>query len=127
MPKRMDDADLPPVVMPSCAIRTTLSGQTALVTGRQLRHRQGRGAGARQGRRRCRGQLRSEPEQAEEVVAAIRHEGGNAYPHQADVSQEDQVQAMFATMIADFGTIDVWSTTPACSRTRASRTMTLQQ
>ena len=33
MPKRMDDADLLPKVMPSFAIRKILNGQKALVTG----------------------------------------------------------------------------------------------
>jgi hypothetical protein len=33
MGKLTDDADLPPVVMPSCEIRKTLAGQKALVTG----------------------------------------------------------------------------------------------
>ena len=31
----------------------------------------------------------------------------NAYAHQADVSREDQVQAMFQKMIQEFGTIDI--------------------
>ena len=39
MRKRMDEADLPPVVMPNCEIRRTLSGQKALVTGARLRSR----------------------------------------------------------------------------------------
>ena len=97
MRKRTEDEDLPPVVMPRCDIRKVLAGQKALVTGANSGIGKGVALGARQRRRRRRGQLRRQPEQAEEVVAEIRHEGGQAYAHQADVSQEDQVQAMFAT------------------------------
>jgi glucose 1-dehydrogenase len=49
----------------------------------------------------------SRPEQTDEVVAEIQSHGVKAYGHQADVSQEDQVQAMFARMLDQFGTIDI--------------------
>ena len=107
MPKRMDDADLPPVVMPSCAIRKTLSGQEALVTGASSGIGRGVALALGQAGADVVVNYHSGEEEAEEVAAAIRHDGGNAYAHQADVSQEDQVQAMFAKMIADFGTIDI--------------------
>src|SRR5438270_2768178 len=43
-------------------------------------------------------------ESAEEVAAAIRENGVNAYTQQADVSREAEVQTMFRRMIDEFGT-----------------------
>ena len=54
-------------------------------------------------------------------MAEIRHEGGNAYAHQADVSQEDQVQAMFARMLAELGTIDILVNNAGLQRDAAPR------
>jgi glucose 1-dehydrogenase len=127
MRKRMDEGDLPPVVMPNCEIRRTLSGQKALVTGASSGI--GRGAALALGRAGADVVVNyaSKPEQAEEVVAAIRNDGGNAYAHRADVSQEDQVQAMFAKMIADFGTIDILVNNAGLQRDAPFEEMTLQQ
>ena len=47
------------------------------------------------------------PETADAVVAEIKANGGNAISLQADISKENQVQAMFSAMIAAFGTIDI--------------------
>jgi glucose 1-dehydrogenase len=47
------------------------------------------------------------PEAAEEVVAEIKRNGGEAIAFQADVSKEDQVQVMFREMCKAFGTIDI--------------------
>jgi len=44
---------------------------------------------------------------AEQIVAEIEAEGGEAIAIQADVSKEDQVQAMFRRMVDEFGTIDI--------------------
>ncbi len=49
----------------------------------------------------------AKPEAAQEVVKYIESEGGRAIAIQADVSKEDQVQAMFQKMIKEFGTIDI--------------------
>lgn len=49
----------------------------------------------------------SHPEHGQEVVDEIKAAGGNAYVHCADVSKEDEVQAMFKAMIDEFGTIDI--------------------
>jgi glucose 1-dehydrogenase len=127
MRKRMDDEDLPPVVMPSCEVRKTLSGQKALVTGANSGI--GKGVALALGRAGADVVVNyvSKPEQAEEVVAEIRHEGGNAYAHQADVSQEDQVQAMFAKMLDQFGTIDILVNNAGLQKDARFEEMTLQQ
>jgi glucose 1-dehydrogenase len=39
-------------------------------------------------------------------VKEIKQSGVQAYAHKADVSREDQVQAMFQRMFDEFGTID---------------------
>ena len=46
-------------------------------------------------------------ESAEAVVEEIRRGGVRAYAHCADVSNEDQVKAMFGRMVADLGTVDI--------------------
>ncbi|MDB5061139.1 MAG: glucose 1-dehydrogenase [Mucilaginibacter sp.] len=44
---------------------------------------------------------------ADEVVKIIKDAGGEAFAHQADVSREDEVKAMFAKIIQTYGTIDI--------------------
>ena len=44
---------------------------------------------------------------AKEVVDAIIAGGGKAFAYQADVSKEDQVQAMFKKACEEFGTVDI--------------------
>jgi glucose 1-dehydrogenase len=127
MRKRIEDEDLPPVVMPSCEVRKVLAGQKALVTGANSGI--GKGVALALGRAGADVVVNyvSKPEQAEEVVAEIRHEGGNAYAHQADVSQEDQVQAMFAKILDQFGTIDVLVNNAGLQKDARIEEMTLQQ
>lgn len=64
---------------------------------------------------------------AEEVVQQIRACGVQSFAHQADVSREDQVQQMFATMIARFGTIDVLVANAGLQRDSPFAQMTLEQ
>ena len=65
--------------MPSCEIRKTLAGQKALVTGASSGI--GRGVALALGKAGADVVVNyhSGEEEAEEVVAEIRHEGGNAY------------------------------------------------
>lgn len=46
-------------------------------------------------------------DKARQVVDDIRVAGGEAMAIRADVSQEDQVRSMFATMFEDYGSIDI--------------------
>jgi glucose 1-dehydrogenase len=67
------------------------------------------------------------PEEAERVVKSIRQNGSRAIAVQADVSQEDQVQAMFAEMLKAFGTIDILVNNAGLQRDSRFQDMTLQQ
>ncbi len=100
--------DFPPVVMPSLEQQMILKGQKALVTGASsgiglqtaiaLGH-----AGAD-----VVVNYVSDPDKAEEAVQEIMRQCGvEAIAIRADVSDEDQVRAMFATMCEAFGTIDI--------------------
>ena len=64
----------------------------------------------------------SHPEAAEDVAHEIEAMGRRALPIKADVSQEDQVEAMFAKAIKQFGTLHSPSPTPACSAMRLCTT-----
>jgi glucose 1-dehydrogenase len=121
------DEDLPPVVMPSCETRKTLGGQKALVTGASSGI--GRGVALALGRAGADVVVNyvSKPEPAEEVATEIRREGGNAIAIRADVSQEDQVQAMFARAIRELGTIDILVNNAGLQRDSRLEDMTLEQ
>lgn len=105
--KYTDEHGLPEVVMPACPIIKKLKGQKALVTGANS----GIGKGiaialGHAGADVVINYLKGD-EEAYAVVEEIKRCGGKAYIHQANVSQEDQVEAMFAKMMEEFGTIDI--------------------
>jgi glucose 1-dehydrogenase len=126
MDAMIQDEDLPPVVMPSCEVRKILAGQKALVTGANS----GIGKGVALALARAGAEVIvnyvARPEQAEEVVAEIAAEGGTAYAHQADVSQEDQVVAMFERMLDQLGTIDILVNNAGLQRDARLEDMTLK-
>jgi glucose 1-dehydrogenase len=66
-------------------------------------------------------------ERAEEVAGKIRSSGVAAFAHQADVSREDQVQAMFGRMRERFCTIDILVNNAGLQRDAAIHEMTLEQ
>ena len=66
-------------------------------------------------------------EDAAEVVASITAGGGKAIAIQADVSKEDQVQAMFAQMFEAFGTIDILVNNAGIQQDAPFDAMTLAQ
>lgn len=69
----------------------------------------------------------SHPEEAERVVGLIRNSGSEAIAIRADVSREDEVQAMFAEMIKEFGTIDILINNAGLQQDAPFQDMTLQQ
>lgn len=67
------------------------------------------------------------PETAQAIVADITAAGGQAMAIQADVSNETQVQAMFAQMIQQWGTIDILVNNAGLQQDSAFQNMTLAQ
>ena len=66
-------------------------------------------------------------DEAEKVVARIEEFGVRAYAHEADVSDEEQVVAMVARMVEEFGTIDIMVANAGLQRDSALTEMTLAQ
>jgi glucose 1-dehydrogenase len=66
-------------------------------------------------------------QQADAVVKAIRRNGSQAVAYRADVSQEDEVQAMFHRMMEQFGTIDILINNAGLQRDAPIEQMTLDQ
>ena len=64
---------------------------------------------------------------ADEVCQAIHAAGGRAVPIKADVSKEDQVQAMVAKAIAQFGTLHILVSNAGLQRDSTFEEMTLDQ
>ena len=67
------------------------------------------------------------PEAAEQIVSDITAAGGEAIAIQADVSKEDQVQAMFAQMYQVYGTIDILVNNAGLQKDSPLADMTLDQ
>ncbi|MBK5962516.1 sugar dehydrogenase [Rhodoplanes elegans] len=65
--------------------------------------------------------------EADTVVKAIEAEGRKGLAIKADVSKEDEVEAMFAQAIAAFGTLDILVANAGLQRDAALTTMTLAQ
>jgi glucose 1-dehydrogenase len=64
---------------------------------------------------------------AEQTVDEIKSAGGEAYAIHADVSKEDEVQAMFAEMFKQYGTIDILVNNAGLQRDSKFVDMTLEQ
>lgn len=94
-------------VLPACPISKSLIGQKALVTGANSGI--GRAIALALGHAGADVVVNyvSREEEAQRVVAEIKRCGTRAYACRADVSSEADVERMFATMIAEFGTVDI--------------------
>src|SRR6266566_3665869 len=123
----LQNGTLPEVVMPTGTVPKVLKGQKALVTGAN--------SGIGQGVALALGQAGADvvvnyvagDAAAERVVEDIQHSGVQAYAHRADVSKEDQVQAMFQRMFEEFGTIDILINNAGLQRDAPFEQMTLEQ
>ncbi len=101
------DEHLPNVVIPACGIEKILNGQKALITGANSGIGKGIALALGEAGADVVVNYYSGEEAAEEVVNEIKGRGSKAFAHKADVSKEDQVQAMFQQMFKEFGTIDI--------------------
>jgi glucose 1-dehydrogenase len=70
---------------------------------------------------------RSDAGEAELVVAAIRQSGNEAIAIKADVSREEEVQAMFAETVRRFGTVDILVNNAGLQQDAPFQEMTLKQ
>jgi glucose 1-dehydrogenase len=112
---------------PPIAIPKLLTGQKALVTGAN--------SGIGKGVAIALGQAGADvvvnyvdgDDAANAVVEEIRKSSVKAYAYQADVSSEDQVAAMFARMMQEFGTIDILVSNAGLQRDSAFPDMTMAQ
>ncbi len=117
----------PHVVKPKCETLQILKGQKALVTGASS----GIGkaiaiafgvAGAD-----VVVNYIGDENDALDVTEIIQSSGGNAIAIRADVSQEDQVSAMFSQMLDVFGTIDILVNNAGIQQDSPIETMSLKQ
>jgi glucose 1-dehydrogenase len=67
------------------------------------------------------------PERAREVVEDIKNFGGEAMAIQADVSKEDQVQAMFRQIIEVWGSVDILVNNAGLQRDASFHEMSLKE
>jgi glucose 1-dehydrogenase len=123
----MSMGTLPGSEMPHCQATYLLKGQKALVTGGSS----GIGKAVAIELSKAVADVvvnyaRGE-DKAKEVVAEIEKNGGRAYAHQADISREDEVLAMFAKMKAELGTIDLLINNAGLQQDAPLTEMTLAQ
>jgi glucose 1-dehydrogenase len=118
---------LPEVVLPACPIRKVLKGQKALVTGANSGIGKGIALALAHAGADVVVNFRSNPEGARAVVEQAQYCGSRAYGHQADVSDEAQVQEMFRRMFQEFGTIDILVNNAGLQQDAAFEEMTLKQ
>ncbi len=107
MQQHLREENLPPAVLPSCPINKVLKGQKALITGANSGIGEAVALALAEAGADVVINYVTHPDAAEAVVQRARAFGVQAYAHPADVSREDQVQAMFQKMIQQFGTIDI--------------------
>ena len=117
---------LPNVAMPKLAIDRVLGGQKALVTGANS----GIGKAVALSLGRAGADVVVNwvvgEDAAQEIVERIKSFGVEACAIKADVSREDEVQAMFRQMLARFGTIDILVNNAGVQRDAPFDQMTLE-
>jgi glucose 1-dehydrogenase len=122
-----ENRQLPQPVLPTLPQLELLKGQTALVTGANSGI--GRAIALALGRAGADVIINyvSAPEEAERVAEEIRRSGRRAITAQADVSNEAEVQAMFASAIRELGTVDILVSNAGLQRDAPFHEMTVAQ
>lgn len=117
----------PEPVMPACSVNRILKGQKALVTGGSSGIGKGIAIAFGHAGADVLVNYSSRAEEAEKVAEEIRRCGAKAITHKADVSKEDQVEAMFQRMIEEFGTVDILVNNAGVQKDAPFDQMTLAQ
>jgi glucose 1-dehydrogenase len=112
---------------PAVTVHRLLAGQKALVTGANSGIGKGVAIALGQAGADVVVNYITDDAAADAVVDEIKNSGVKAYAHKADVSSEDQVAAMFARMMQEFGTIDILVSNAGLQRDSAFHEMTLAQ
>lgn len=123
----MNENQYPEIVMPECPAEKILRGQKALVTGANSGIGKAVAVALGQAGADVVVNYVSDREEAEAVAGEIETHGSRAFAHRADVSDEDQVKAMFETMCREFGTIDIMVNNAGLQRDAPLEEMTLAQ
>jgi glucose 1-dehydrogenase len=119
--------ELPAVVMPACPVVKILKGQKALVTGANSGIGKAVAIALGEAGADVVVNYRVGDDAAHEVVERASQCGSRCYAHEADVSKEDEVKAMFDKMIRDFGTIDILVNNAGLQRDSRFEDMTIDQ
>jgi glucose 1-dehydrogenase len=121
------ERNLPEPALPKVPSFSLLKGQTALVTGANSGI--GRAIALGLGRAGANVVVNyvAKPEEAEIVAEEIRGLGQRSMAARADVSDETQVQAMFAAAVREFGTIDILVSNAGMERNSPFHEMTVAQ
>jgi glucose 1-dehydrogenase len=122
-----ENISLPKPVTPDCQVPKLLKGQKALVTGANSGIGKAVAIALGQAGADVVVNYVRDDGSANEVVQTISKSGARALAIQADVSQEPQVQAMFAQMLKHFGTIDILVNNAGLQKDAALEEMTLAQ
>jgi len=107
-------------------MRISLEGQVALVTGASSGIGRAVAIGLGAAGAKVVVNYRSQPDEAEKVVAAIAEAGGEAIAVMADVAKEDEVQALFRAAVERFGAVDVVVANAGMQKDAPSADMTLE-
>jgi glucose 1-dehydrogenase len=127
MPATLLDDPIPDVVMPACPIRKALKGQKALVTGANSGIGKGIALALAHAGADVVVNYHTNPEVLDEILEEGRRCGSRVIAHQADVSDEAQVQEMFRHAVAEFGTLDILVNNAGLQQDAPFERMTLKQ
>ena len=116
-----------PKRVPHVAYQQVLAGQPALVTGANSGIGKAVALGLAQAGADVAVNYVTHPETADEVAHAIQAMGRRAIVVKADVSKEDEVEAMFAAAVKEFGTVHISVSNAGLQRDSAFDTMTLEE
>jgi glucose 1-dehydrogenase len=121
------EEQFPEPVMPACPINKVLKGQKAIVTGGSSGIGKGIATALGHAGADVLVNFTSRSEEAEKVAEEIRRCGTKAITFKADVSNEEQVQAMFERAIEEFGTVDILVNNAGLQKDAPIDQMTLAQ